>query len=166
MRILILSAALALGTPAFADSDMMGDPEAGERLFKGCKACHAIINTETDEVIYKGGKTGPNLYGVIGSVAGTYEGYKYGKSIVAAGEAGLKWDAETFTAFVQDPKGYLRTYLDDSKAKSKMSFKLKKGAEDVLAYLISVGPEKMHMMEDGEMMDGEMMEEGEAAESN
>jgi cytochrome c len=60
--------------------------------------------------------------------------------LVAAGEAGLVWDEAHFLEFVQDPKAFLRTYLDDTKAKSKMSFKLKKGGEDVLAYLISVSP--------------------------
>ena len=40
-----------------------------------------------------------------------------------------------------DPRAYLREYLDDSKAKSKMAFKLRKGGEDVAAYLASVGPE-------------------------
>jgi cytochrome c len=33
----------------------------------------------------------------------------------------------------------LRDILDDPKAKSKMSFKLKKGGEDVAAYLATMG---------------------------
>jgi cytochrome c len=44
---------------------------------------------------------------------------------------------------VADPRAYLRTYLDDSKAKSKMSYKLKSNedAANVWAYLVSVGPD-------------------------
>ncbi len=137
---LVTLGALAMIGPANADSHDVGDAEAGAKVFNKCKSCHSIINTETDEAIKKGGKTGPNLYGVIGRQAGFDEGFKYGKSIVAAGEAGLVWDNELFLAYVVDPKKFLKEYLDDSKAKSKMSFKLKKGGEDLLAYLVSVGP--------------------------
>jgi len=128
------AAAFVLAAPAFASSD--GDAAKGEKLFKKCKSCHMIANG--DQVIFKGGKTGPNLYGVIGRPAGGYDGYKYGKSLVAAGEKGLVWDQETLAEYVADPKKFLREYLDDKKAKSKMSYKLKKGGEDVAAFLASV----------------------------
>ncbi|MCL6282394.1 c-type cytochrome [Ruegeria sp. 2012CJ41-6] len=126
-------AALMLATPALAE----GDAEAGKKAFNKCKACHTIVSA-SDEVIVKGGKTGPNLYGIIGRTAGTEEGYKYGPSIVAAGEAGLVWDEATFVEYTTDPKKFLQTYLDDPKAKSKMTFKLKKGGEDIYAFLASV----------------------------
>ena len=127
--------------PLFADGHASGDAESGEKIFKKCKACHMIVSDD-DTVIYKGGKTGPNLYGLYTRQAGTYEGYKYGKSIVAAGEAGLEWNEEEFVKYAADPKKYLRSYLDDKKAKSKMAFKLKKeqDAADVWAFLVSVGP--------------------------
>ncbi|MDQ7069951.1 MAG: c-type cytochrome [Rhodobacterales bacterium] len=127
---------LALSAPAYAE----GDIAKGEKLFKKCKACHMIVDDEGTK-IYKGGKTGPNLYGIIGRVAGTYEDFKYGKSIIAAGEGGLTWDEETLAAYVADPKAFLREVTGDGSAKSKMSFKLKKGGEDVAAYLASVSPE-------------------------
>jgi cytochrome c len=92
-------------------------------------------------VIVKGGKTGPNLYGIAGRTAGTYEGFKYGDSIVAAGENGLVWDEESFVAYSQDPKAFLKDYLGETSAKSKMSFRLKKGGEDVYAYIVSVSGE-------------------------
>ncbi len=57
--------------------------------------------------------------------------------MVEAGEKGLVWDEETLSAFLQNPSGYLKEYLGDSGAKSKMSLKLKKGMEDVIAYLAS-----------------------------
>ncbi len=127
---------LAFSAPAFAE----GDIAKGEKAFKKCKACHVITDDE-GTVIYKGGKTGPNLYGIIGRVAGTYEGFKYGKSMIAAGEGGLIWDEDTLAAFVADPKAFLKEVTGEGGAKSKMSFKLKKGGEDVAAYLASVGPE-------------------------
>lgn len=140
-RPLALAAAFALaGSAAFADAHG-GDPAAGEETFSSCKACHAIVADDGTE-IYKGGKVGPNLYGVIGRTAGTQADFrKYGKDLVAAGEAGLVWDEANLAEFAADPRTFLRTYLDKSKAKSKMSFKLREGGADVAAYLSSVGPQ-------------------------
>jgi cytochrome c len=126
-------AVASLATAAFAE----GDAAKGEKTYKKCKACHAITDAEGNNIV-KGGKTGPNLYGVIGRTAGTYDGFAYGADIVKAGEAGLVWDEATFTAYVQDPKAFLSEYLDDAGARSKMSFKLRKDMEDVYAYLVSV----------------------------
>jgi cytochrome c len=137
MKFLITASAamLALSVPAFA----AGDAAKGEREFNKCKACH-MIQAEDGTDIVKGGKTGPNLYGVIGRAAGAQEGFRYGESLVAAGEAGLVWDEENLATYVQDPKAFLVEYNDDPKARSSMSFKLAKGAEDVAAYLASVAP--------------------------
>ena len=138
MKRLIAAAAMTLlAVPAFAGSHASGDAEKGEKGMNKCKACH-MIETPDGESILKGGKTGPNLYGVIGRTAGTYEDFNYGDDLVAAGAAGLVWDEENFVAYTADPKEFLATYLDNSKAKSKMTFKLKKGAEDIYAYLVSV----------------------------
>ena len=96
--------------------------------------------------IVKGGRTGPNLYGIYTRVAGTEEDFakKYGDSLAEAGEAGLEWNETEFVSYVQDPKAFLQTYLDDKKARSKMSYKLRKeeDAKNLWAYLVSVGPEE------------------------
>ncbi|CUH79672.1 c-type cytochrome [Tropicibacter naphthalenivorans] len=139
-QIATMIAAATFATSAFADSHAgAGDVAKGEKTFGKCKACHMIQDAD-GETIKKGGKTGPNLYGIIGRQAGTVEGFKYGDALVTAGENGLVWDAETFEAYVADPTGFLREYLEDGGARSKMSFKLRKGAEDVYAYLASVAP--------------------------
>ncbi len=135
-RILATAIIGLLAVPAFAE----GDAEAGKKAFNKCKSCHLIADP-AGEVIVKGGKTGPNLYGIAGRTAGTVEGFKYGDSIVVAGENGLVWDETTFVEYAQDPKAFLKTYLDDTAAKSKMTFKLKSGAEDVYAYIVSVSGE-------------------------
>jgi cytochrome c len=107
-----------------------GDAAKGEKVFKKCMSCHMVGDGAKNKV-------GPALNDVFGRTAGTYEDYKYGKSIVAAGEAGLVWNDEEIFEYLKDPKKYLRAKLDDKKAKSKMSFKLKKEDErkDVIAYL-------------------------------
>ncbi|MEO3476173.1 c-type cytochrome [Phaeobacter sp. CAU 1743] len=133
----LMSAAVIglLAVPAFAE----GDAAKGEKGFKKCKSCHMVVS-DSGETIVKGGKTGPNLWGVAGRPAGSYEGFRYGSDMTAAGEAGLVWTEENFVAFTHDPRAFLREYLDDSGAKSKMSFKLKKGGEDIYAFLASHGP--------------------------
>ena len=132
-----LIAGLALATlaaPAFA-----GDAAKGEADFKKCKACHSIIADDGTEIV-KGGKTGPNLYGVIGRQIGSYPDFKYGESTVAAGADGTLWDEASLAAYVADPTAWLKTKTGDDAAKSKMSFKLAKGGEDMAAYLASVKP--------------------------
>jgi cytochrome c len=137
MKLLITASAamLALTVPAFA----AGDAAKGEREFNKCKACHMIQAADGTDIV-KGGKTGPNLYGIIGKAAGAQEGFRYGESLVQAGEAGLVWDEANLATYIQDPKAFLVEYNDDPKARSSMSFKLAKGAEDVAAYLASVAP--------------------------
>ncbi|MGB0411171.1 MAG: c-type cytochrome [Pikeienuella sp.] len=134
---ILMTAAATLITAGAAYAD--GHIAAGEKLVaKRCKSCHMIA--DGDNVILKGGKTGPNLFGIIGRTAGSYEGYKYGKHIVEAGEKGLVWDEAEMVAFLENPRNYLRTYLDNKKAKSKMSLKLKKEDQRaaVAAYLASL----------------------------
>lgn len=125
---------LALATPALAE----GDIAKGEKEFGKCKSCHSVVADDGTEIV-KGGKTGPNLYGVIGRTAGTAD-FKYGASLKAAGEKGLVWDAASLADYTVDPAAFLKSYLGDDKAKSTMSFKLKKGGEDIAAWLGSVAP--------------------------
>ncbi|MCT4608199.1 MAG: c-type cytochrome [Pelagimonas sp.] len=137
--------ATALVTAAMATSAFAGDADAGEKAFKkNCKSCHTVKNG--DETLLKGGKTGPNLYGIIGKQAGTVEKFKYGKSLVQAGEEGLTWTEEELIAYIHNPKAYLKEKVGAG-AKSKMSYKMKKkdiekGVDaDIAAYMTSVSPE-------------------------
>lgn len=122
----------ALSAPAFA-----GDPASGEDTFKKCKACHSVIAPDGTE-IQKGGRTGPNLYGIIGRGVAADPDFSYGESIAALGATGAVWDEASLAAYVVNPAEYLKTALGDDAAKSKMSFKLASGGEDVAAYLASV----------------------------
>lgn len=126
-------ALLALAAPAFA----AGDAAKGEADFKKCKACHMIVADDGTEIM-KGGKTGPNLYGVIGRKVGGVEGFKYGESILAVGAKGVIWDEAQLAAYVADPGKWLKEQTGDPAAKSKMTFRLAKGGEDMAAYLASV----------------------------
>lgn len=127
-------AAVSFSAPSFAQ-----DVAKGEAEFKKCKSCHAIIGDDGTE-IQKGGKVGPNLYGVIGRPVASYPDFKYGDGILAAGAKGLIWDEAMLAAYVVDPGKWLQENSGDPKAKSKMAFKLAKGGEDVAAYLASLKP--------------------------
>lgn len=116
-----------------------GDVAAGEKEFNKCKACHMIVADDGTEIV-KGGKTGPNLYGVIGRPIGSIDDFRYGDSLKVLGETGAEWNEELFVAYVQDPTAFLKEQLGDTSAKSNMAFKLRKGMEDVYSYLVSVGP--------------------------
>lgn len=148
-NMIALAAATLMAAPAFADGHAVdltatGDAEAGEKAFKQCVACHVVADADGNVLAGKRAKTGPNLYGIAGRAAGAVEGFKYSKSMIAAGEeAGLIWNEASFVPYVQDPTGHLREVLDDKKARGKMAFKVRK-EEDALnlyAYLVSIGPE-------------------------
>lgn len=131
IRIAAIAAMTLFATSALAD----GDAAEGEGTFaKRCKTCHSISNAGED--IVKGGKTGPNLYGIIGKAAASSD-FKYGDSAKAAGEKGLVWDQAQIIAYLEDPKAFLVEYLGDPKARSKMAFKLKDEGDraDIAAYL-------------------------------
>ncbi len=124
-------AGLVLAMPAHAQ-----DADAGKKVFKKCASCHKVGEGAKNGV-------GPMLNGIFGRVAGTVDGFKYGKSIVEAGEAGLVWDDEQVALYITDPKGYMKDYLKADKVKVKMTYKLKKEQErlDVIAYLRQYSPE-------------------------
>lgn len=133
MKTLKISAMLAvLAAPAFAE----GDAAAGEEAFgRQCVSCHQIANG--DEIIAGRGKVGPNLFNIAGNTVAGSDGFNYGSSLAAARDKGVIWSEETFVPYVQDPTGWLREVLDDKKARSKMSYKVRseEDAEDIWAYL-------------------------------
>lgn len=97
-----------------------GDLDNGRRAFARCRSCHTLT---------PGGPnmTGPNLYGVFGSQAGTHEKYNYSNALK---QAAFTWDAEKLDHWLQNP----RTFLPGN----KMSFAGLPDAtdrRDVIAFL-------------------------------
>lgn len=119
-----------------------GDAAAGQQVFaKHCASCHMIVSPR-GQTIQKGGKTGPNLFRVVGRQAGTDRefGNRYGDALVTAGNNGLTWTEEQIAAYIEDPRAFLRGFLDDRSAQSRMSFRLGDATdrENVAAFLASV----------------------------
>lgn len=128
--------------PVLAQDAPTGDAVAGANVFKKCATCHAIMDAEGTVLGGRGAKVGPNLYGLPGRVAGSYEGFTYGASIKALGETGFVWSEADLVAYVADPTGFLKDKLGDTSARGKMMFKLAKeqDAHDVWAYIVSLSP--------------------------
>ncbi|MCW1920177.1 c-type cytochrome [Rhodobacter sp. KR11] len=139
MKTLIGAFALSLlALPALAE----GDAAKGEKVFAKCQTCHAMVNEAGEVVAGKGAKTGPNLYGMPGRVAGTYPEFKYGDDMIALGATGFAWNEADFVTYVADPSKFLQEKLGDKSARGKMMFKLAKAedAANVWAYISSLSP--------------------------
>ena len=109
----LLVATFGFGTPAFASEDMVA---AGEKVFKKCKACHAVGEGAKNKV-------GPQLNNLFGRVPGMGDDYRYSKAMVAYGEDGKVWDDELLTAFLAAPKKAVKG--------TKMGFRGLKKADDI-----------------------------------
>lgn len=124
MRIAIAATALALMLPAAGAFAQAGDPEAGQRVFNQCRACHTID---------AGGRNGvgPNLNGIVDRAAGAREGFRYSANLrEQATTAGLTWNEATLTRYLTNPKDVL--------PQGSMSFaglRQPQQVADVIAYL-------------------------------
>lgn len=128
----LLPAALLLPGAALA-----GDPAAGEREWRQCRSCHMVVSP-AGETIQRGGRVGPNLYGITGQPAGAVEGFRYSAELAAAGQAGLVWDEASFVGYVTDPTGFLRSHTGNASIRSPMNYQMRSGAADMFAYLESL----------------------------
>ncbi|MBO9455527.1 cytochrome C [Paracoccus sp. R12_1] len=139
MKIAIIGSLIgaALAMPAFAQD---GDAANGEKEFRKCKACHMIQSPDGEDIV-KGGKVGPNLYGIVGQPAGSQEDFKYSDALVELKDSGEVWTVEDLAAYITDPNKFVQEKTGDDSARTKMTFKLNKNQADVAAFLASHSPE-------------------------
>ena len=78
LKLLTSIAAVALSASATLAQD--GNAEAGEDVFKKCRACHDIGPDAKNKV-------GPVLNGLIGRKSGTVEGFAYSDAMKAKADA-------------------------------------------------------------------------------
>ncbi|MGR3375923.1 c-type cytochrome [Salipiger abyssi] len=122
----ILSAGMAL---ADSHGDLAGDPEKGERVFRKCKACHAVGEGAK-------AKTGPVLNGVVGREIAAQPDFDYSAALKELAAKDGTWTPEELAAFLEKPRGFAKG--------TKMSFAgLRKEEEraDVIAYLATFSME-------------------------
>lgn len=104
------------------------DATAGQAAVKKCSSCHNFGEGESN-------KTGPLLYGVVGRVEGSHEGFAYSDGMLAHKNNGDTWTYENLDAFLTSPKTYTPG--------TKMSFagvKDPKERANILAYLQTLSP--------------------------
>jgi len=73
------------------------DVAKGETVAKKCVSCHDFTSANANKV-------GPGLYGVVGRVSGTHEGFAYSEPMKAHAKA---WTFEELNHFLASPKGYI-----------------------------------------------------------
>ncbi|MCB1406941.1 MAG: cytochrome C [Rhodobacteraceae bacterium] len=139
MKTLALSTLAAFTLGLSATSALAGDPVAGEAEWRGCRSCHGITDDE-GTVIQRGGRTGPNLYGLPGRAVASVDGFNYSEPLQAFAATGATWTEENFVEYVQDPTAFLRAHLGDNSVRSAMNYRMRSGAADMYAYLESLVP--------------------------
>jgi cytochrome c len=132
---------LAFAAITAAGGAQAADPAEGQKIFaRRCATCHMVV-TPQGQTVVKGGKTGPNQWGVVGRTAGSVSDFRgYGAALVAAGKGGLVWTEAEIVEYLVDPRAYLRARTGDSSAASRMAFKLASEEEraNVASYLATL----------------------------
>lgn len=110
---------LLVGSPARAE----GNSSAGRKVFKQCRNCHSVRQGKT-------GTFGPNLYQVVGRIAGMAADHDYSPALAGAGFA---WTPELLDRWLADPQAILPG--------TEIEFVLESAQQraDVIAYLIAAG---------------------------
>jgi len=105
--------------------DYAGDSANGAQVFRRCVVCHYADEEKN--------KVGPSLKNLIGSQAGTKDGYRYSPAMSKAGEEGLFWNRETLTEYLRNPQAMVRgTRMAAVRITSDQD------VDDLIAYIIEV----------------------------
>lgn len=91
----------------FAPTVHAGDAASGADVFKKCRACHLVGDNARHAV-------GPALNGIVGSKAGSAEGYPYSDNLRELGQSGMLWTEEQLGRYLENPKAVV--------PKGKMAF--------------------------------------------
>ena len=102
MRSFILVSALALGLAGSVGQVLAdaGNVDAGEDVFKKCRACH-------DTGPGAKHKVGPHLVGIIGRKVGAMADYAYSDANKAFGAQGKTWTEDELFKYLENPLTYM-----------------------------------------------------------
>ncbi len=120
----IAAAMNVLAVAGFAGSAFAeGDAAAGEKVFRKCKACHAVGDDAKNKV-------GPMLNGIVDNEIASVDGFNYSKAFLAKKAEGLVWTVDVLDSYLAKPKKFIPG--------TKMSYAgLKKEGDraNIIAYL-------------------------------
>jgi cytochrome c len=123
---------LALALSALA---MPLSASANDRIWSDCRTCHNVTAPD-GSVLARGGRSGPNLYGIAGRrLAGDSDFRLYSSALTAAGARGLTWTRENFAAYLANPEQFLRSATGDANARTEMHVQMRQGADAIFDYL-------------------------------
>lgn len=111
------------GASGFAALVAAADPADGEKVYRKCKACHALEDGKN--------RVGPHLFNIVGRPVASAEGFSYTDALTGIGG---DWTVDQLNAWLEDPKGFAPG--------NKMTFSGLRKEEDraaVIAYLQSAG---------------------------
>ena len=92
MRLFVIAALAAAVLPG--GTAWAGDAEAGARVFRTqCGACHVVEAGKN--------RVGPSMFGIVGRVSGTVEGFRYS---AANKDAHLTWTPEVLDKYLVNPR--------------------------------------------------------------
>ena len=84
------------GDGALLIGGLVGDAEAGRRVFARCRTCHVL-----EEGV---NRVGPSLYGIFGRPAGTVDGFRYSP---ANSNSGIVWTGEVMFEYLENPRQFM-----------------------------------------------------------
>jgi cytochrome c len=118
---------VALGSLAWSELALAGDPARGATVFQACAACHSTAPGQH--------MTGPSLAKIWQHKAGTVEGFsRYSESIK---HVNLVWNAETLDRWLSNPEA-----LIPGTSMTFQGLRDSKDRRDVIAYLKAVAEGK------------------------
>ncbi len=111
---------------------------ADDGVWRDCRTCH-VVESPGGEVLARGGRSGPNLYGIAGApIAGDGNFRFYTDDLRAAGATGARWNESNFVAYMSDPDQFLQEVTNNPDAEGGMHVQLRSGARDVFEFLQSL----------------------------
>lgn len=85
----------AVAEVPFEELYAAADPAEGEKVWRNCRACHALEEGKNG--------TGPYLYGVVGRPVDAVEGFRYSGALEQVVDV---WTPENLFHFLENPKEY------------------------------------------------------------
>lgn len=106
-----------------------------EALWRDCRTCHRV-EAPDGTVLARGGRAGPNLYGVPGRPLGSDSEFRlYSPDMMRAARSGARWTRANFVAYLSGPDKFLRDLTGSELAESGMHVAQRRAGPALFDYL-------------------------------